>query len=146
MPLHSWKSSFFETIACLFGRFVSLDGSTIKKSRLDVVKILILTSVQENINKKVRVKVGNLIFEIKISEELGVDDIFSLKSNYRLPKEDDSNDEEWLNVSTNDLDELNGNWGEIQVEEIVDENEEPSMDLHQTPKNFAMVAAPLWLE
>ncbi|GKV33735.1 hypothetical protein SLEP1_g42199 [Rubroshorea leprosula] len=129
--LHIWKSSFFETIACLFRRFVSLDSSTIKKSRYDVAKILILTSVQENINKKVRVKASNLIFHIKICEELGVDNIFSLKSDYKLPGEDELNDEGWSDASTDDFDKLNDNWGGIQVDEIIDENATPSPDLYK---------------
>ncbi|GLT42260.1 hypothetical protein SLA2020_162720 [Shorea laevis] len=90
---------------------------------------------------KVHVRVGNSIFQITICEKLGVDNIFSLKLDYKLPREDKLNDEGWSDASTNDFYELNDNWGGIQVEEIVDENVEPSLDLYQTPKNFATKVA-----
>ncbi|GKU98672.1 hypothetical protein SLEP1_g11645 [Rubroshorea leprosula] len=95
VPLHIWKCNFFETVACMFRKFVSLNGSTIKKSRLDVAKILIMTPLQENINKVLKIKVKTKLFHIRISEEVGVDNTFSLRSDFSLCRTDDSNAECW---------------------------------------------------
>ncbi|GKU89866.1 hypothetical protein SLEP1_g3943 [Rubroshorea leprosula] len=112
VPLHIWKSNFFETVACMFGKFVSLDGSTIKKSRLDVAKVLILTPLQENINKTLKIKVKNRFFQVRISEEVGVDNIFTLQSDFNLCRNDDSTSESWSEGS---------NWGVVEEEESWDD-------------------------
>ncbi|GLT84213.1 hypothetical protein SLE2022_024580 [Rubroshorea leprosula] len=96
----------------MFGKFVSLDGSTIKKSRLDVAKVLILTPLQENINKTLKIKVRNQFFQVRISEEVGVDNIFILRSDFNLCRNDDSTSESWSEGS---------NWGVVDEEESWDD-------------------------
>ncbi|GKV05161.1 hypothetical protein SLEP1_g17203 [Rubroshorea leprosula] len=86
VPLHIWKSNFFETVACMFGQFVSLDGSTIKKSKLDVAKILILTPLQENIKKVLKIQVKNKLFHIRIKS-------WSEGSNWGMIDEEESWDQ-----------------------------------------------------
>ncbi|GKV51184.1 hypothetical protein SLEP1_g57855 [Rubroshorea leprosula] len=122
VPLHIWKSSFFETVACLCGKFISLDDSTIKKKRLDVAKILILTSVQENIQKVLRVKVGEKIFQIRVSEEVGVDNLFNLKSDFNLISDGVTNSEEWSDESNGEFcneEEWEGDWQVLEDEDEV---------------------------
>ncbi|GLT87535.1 hypothetical protein SLE2022_056140 [Rubroshorea leprosula] len=121
VPLHIWKSNFFEIVACMFRKFVSLDGSTIKKSRLDVAKILIMTPLQENINNVLKIKVKNKLFHIRISEEVEVDNTFSLRSDFSLCRIDDSNAECWSEGS-NSLVEPRTN--ERQKQQTVGEDEE----------------------
>ncbi|GKV01045.1 hypothetical protein SLEP1_g13643 [Rubroshorea leprosula] len=107
VPLHIWKSSFFETVANLFGKFISLDNSTIKKSRLDVAKILVMTPSQANIQRVIKVKARESTFQIRISEESGIDNLFSLHSDFVLCRNEESEDEEWSDES---------NWGETENE------------------------------
>ncbi|GLT91819.1 hypothetical protein SLE2022_096900 [Rubroshorea leprosula] len=96
----------------MFGKFVSLDGSTIKKSRLDVAKVLIQTPLQENINKTLKIKVRNQFFQVRISEEVGVDNIFTLRSDFNLCRNDDSSSKSWSEGS---------NWGVVDEEESGDD-------------------------
>ncbi|GKV30582.1 hypothetical protein SLEP1_g39382 [Rubroshorea leprosula] len=115
VPLHIWKSSFFEIVANLFGKFISLDNSTIKKSRLDVAKILVMTPSQANIQRVIKVKARESTFHIRISEELGIDNLFSLHSNFVLCRNEDSEDEEWSDESTWGQTENEHNWDGWQI-------------------------------
>ncbi|GKV24206.1 hypothetical protein SLEP1_g33844 [Rubroshorea leprosula] len=124
VPIQIWKSNFFETIACMFGKFISLDGSTIKKSRLDVAKILILTPQQENITKVLKIKVRNQFFSIRISEEVGVDNIFSLRPDFVLCRNEDSSSESWSEGSnwsaTNEVESWN-QWEVVEAEKGIEQ-------------------------
>ncbi|GKV02024.1 hypothetical protein SLEP1_g14511 [Rubroshorea leprosula] len=122
VPIHIWRSSFFETVAHLFGKFISLDVSAIKKKRLDVAKILILTPVQENIQRVLRVKAGRNIFQIRVNEEIGVDNLFSLRSDFNLISDGGSISEEWLDESNGDFHEhgkWDGNWQVVEKDDEV---------------------------
>ncbi|GKV05101.1 hypothetical protein SLEP1_g17145 [Rubroshorea leprosula] len=122
VPVHIWRSSFFETVAHLFEKFISLDDSTIKKKRLDLAKILILTPVQENIQRVLRVKVGRIIFQIHVNEEIGVDNLFSLRSDFILISDGVSTSEKWSDESSGDFnedDKWDGNWQLSEEDEEV---------------------------
>ncbi|GKV19323.1 hypothetical protein SLEP1_g29603 [Rubroshorea leprosula] len=141
VPLQIWKSCFFQSIACLFGKFVSIDGSTIKKSRLDVAKILILTPIQENIHRKISVKVGNDIFQIRISEEVGIDNIFCLRSDFALCKEESSNEDDWTESAFDDTEDENVAWDGLFLQDIEDdEDDNPKIEEH-FPATSAMEEA-----
>ncbi|GKV31322.1 hypothetical protein SLEP1_g40020 [Rubroshorea leprosula] len=138
VPLHIWKSSFFEIVMCLFRKFISLDGSTIRKKRLDVAKILILIAIQENIQKVLKVKVGDSIFHIRVTKEAGIDNLFSLKSDFTLCRDDASILKDWSEDSNEGLckdEEDMGNWRIIKDDE---ELVASSYVVELVPKKFVM--------
>lgn len=70
VPAHVWEEACFKTLANLVGTFIKLDSYTIKKTRLDTARILISTTTPETIIRNVKVKIGDDIYTIRMSEDL----------------------------------------------------------------------------
>ncbi|GLT87925.1 hypothetical protein SLE2022_059760 [Rubroshorea leprosula] len=51
-PLHAWGPKFFESMASVWGKFISLDDSTSKRRRFDIARFLISTTKMEAISVK----------------------------------------------------------------------------------------------
>ncbi|GKV10568.1 hypothetical protein SLEP1_g21912 [Rubroshorea leprosula] len=61
VPLHSWGPTFFSTLSCIWGKFITLDESTSKKKRFDIARFLICTPVMDSISKKLKVKINGTV-------------------------------------------------------------------------------------
>lgn len=69
IPLHAWNEQFFKLITASLGKFCSLDNSTSKRHRFDFGRVLIKTSIQESINRALKVMIKGQIFSIRLIEE-----------------------------------------------------------------------------
>ncbi|GKV46923.1 hypothetical protein SLEP1_g53881 [Rubroshorea leprosula] len=94
MPLNAWNHDNFMTVACLFGKFISLDDSTSKKRRFDVARLLISTPLMEFISKTVTIKIKGILYKIRIMEEESTNSLFRLKSDCAFSEKDDSKENE----------------------------------------------------
>ncbi|GLT48343.1 hypothetical protein SLA2020_219750 [Shorea laevis] len=79
-----------------WGKFISLDDSTSKKSRFDVAQILISTSIMESILVKRWIKVNGVFYNLKFMEEEMANSLFSMKYDF-LPnfKTNTEHEESW---------------------------------------------------
>ncbi|GKV49125.1 hypothetical protein SLEP1_g55890 [Rubroshorea leprosula] len=84
VPLHSWGPTFFSTLSCIWGKFITLDESTSKKKRFDIARFLICTPVMDSISKKLKVKINVTVYNIRVAEEEFSNSLFSIKSNFIL--------------------------------------------------------------
>ncbi|GKV29642.1 hypothetical protein SLEP1_g38546 [Rubroshorea leprosula] len=69
VPLDAWGERFFTMIGDQCGRFVSMDDSTMKKSRLDFGRVLINTYSAEIISKCLTVRIDSKECKIRVIEE-----------------------------------------------------------------------------
>ncbi|GKV02490.1 hypothetical protein SLEP1_g14923, partial [Rubroshorea leprosula] len=82
VPLHSWGSTFFSTLSCIWGKFITLDESTSKKKHFDIARFLICTPVMDSISKKIKVNINGTVYNIKVEEEEFSNSLFSIKSGF----------------------------------------------------------------
>ncbi|KAK7273224.1 hypothetical protein RIF29_14273 [Crotalaria pallida] len=75
IPLVAWEERFFSLVATVPGSFIKLDDATTLKSRLDVGRMLILTSSKSFINMTVNVKINDQVYGITVVEEVMVDHV-----------------------------------------------------------------------
>ncbi|GKV11964.1 hypothetical protein SLEP1_g23173 [Rubroshorea leprosula] len=101
VPLHAWGPNFFNTIATLWGRFISLDESTSLKKRLDVARVLISTTDMGSISKVLHIKVNGEPFCIRCKEEEFSNGHFNLKSDHK-PSSPSCSEEDDLEHWTSD--------------------------------------------
>ncbi|GKV10561.1 hypothetical protein SLEP1_g21905 [Rubroshorea leprosula] len=105
VPLHSWGPTFFSTLSCIWGKFITLDESTSKKKRFDIARFLICTPVMDSISKKLKVKINGTVYNIRVAEEEFSNSLFSIKSDFIPDFPSDSeieSKETWENDSVED--------------------------------------------
>ncbi|GKV41639.1 hypothetical protein SLEP1_g49143 [Rubroshorea leprosula] len=84
LPLHTWKTDFFQSLGNLWDTFVSVDDSTSKKKRLDVARFLLSTPVTESISKSLSIKVNGIIFTVKFSEEESSNGMHVINTDFKI--------------------------------------------------------------
>ncbi|GKV37516.1 hypothetical protein SLEP1_g45542 [Rubroshorea leprosula] len=96
-PLHAWGPKFFESMASVWGKFISLDDSTSKRRRFDIARFLISTTMMEAISVKRKIQVNGAMYELKFTEEELTNSLFSLKYDF-MPSfnNDQEDDESWF--------------------------------------------------
>ncbi|GKV35665.1 hypothetical protein SLEP1_g43906 [Rubroshorea leprosula] len=94
VPLSVWGDNFFSTISNLWGKFISLDDSTRLKKRFDVARVLVSTTLTNNISRVLMVKVDGQFHNIVCREEDGSNGFFNLKTDYNLDSQSNSDDED----------------------------------------------------
>lgn len=70
VPAHAWKEEVFKGVALMFGSFAFLDECTRNKSRLDIGRVCVTTRVPEIINRVIQVKINEVVFSIRIMEDV----------------------------------------------------------------------------
>lgn len=70
VPLHGWYEDLCKVLASLVGKFLYLDVSTRRRLRFDVGRFLVVTSSPEFINKVVNVKINNVVYSMRLLEDL----------------------------------------------------------------------------
>jgi hypothetical protein len=70
LPFQAWDDDFIVSLNNMLDCFVSLDSSTMNKNRLDVVRILILTSSWDAIQKIINVHIDGHVFPIHVVEDV----------------------------------------------------------------------------
>lgn len=78
----------------LVGKFVNLDESTWKKTRLDVGRVIATLSCPEAINRTGQVKINNKIFSIRIVEDVFRFSAYRLSTDCVLPVAEGSSSSE----------------------------------------------------
>ncbi|GKV48276.1 hypothetical protein SLEP1_g55098 [Rubroshorea leprosula] len=101
LPLHAWKSEYFQSFGNLWGTFVSLDDSTSRKKRLDVARFLITIPMMESISKSLDIKVNGVMYHIKFFEEEHNNGFYIMDSDFKI-KGDNHIDEEHTEESSGD--------------------------------------------
>ncbi|KAK7274642.1 hypothetical protein RIF29_15738 [Crotalaria pallida] len=69
VPLHAWKEDLFRLLVETSGVFVKTDAASLKKERMDRVRVLISTSFLSKIDSSVKVRIDDLVMEIRILED-----------------------------------------------------------------------------
>lgn len=77
VPLHAWNGYLFQKLVTCFGRFVTMDSSTMFKKRFDVARVMIQTSSSEVVNRILKVKINGDFYAIRVVEEPFTDAIVS---------------------------------------------------------------------
>lgn len=72
-PIHALGEEFFQFLAKLVGKFVSLDEPTSNKARLDIGRMLVNVTSKEVVNRTVNIKVNDCVFLVRMVEEVFVD-------------------------------------------------------------------------
>ncbi|GKV04536.1 hypothetical protein SLEP1_g16689 [Rubroshorea leprosula] len=99
LPLHAWKTEYFQSFGNLWGTFVSLDDSTSGKKRLDVARFLITTPMMESISKSLDIKVNGVMYHIKFFEEEHSNGFYIMESDFKI-KGDNHIDEDYTEESS----------------------------------------------
>ncbi|GAB2302025.1 hypothetical protein Dimus_036050 [Dionaea muscipula] len=72
VPVHTWNVSTFCSIGKFWGGVVQVKEDTTKCARVDIGKIMIFTHHMSVINQKMRLMVGETLFDIRVAEEQAV--------------------------------------------------------------------------
>lgn len=91
---HVWSEGFFKRISQPMGTFITIDDSIRDKARLDVGKALIFTSLPDNINRTVVLKVNDVIFAIRVIEEPSGDNFNTFYSDRRFQQSEEGSSDE----------------------------------------------------
>ncbi|GKV25194.1 hypothetical protein SLEP1_g34664 [Rubroshorea leprosula] len=114
-PLNVWGPKFFENMACSWGKFICLDDTTSKRMRFDIARFLISTPIKNTISVLRQIKINGIIYNVKFSEEEFTNSFFSLKQDFLLSFQSDSEEHEvWSTESE---------WEKLEVH-IVEDNVE----------------------
>ncbi|GKV49441.1 hypothetical protein SLEP1_g56192 [Rubroshorea leprosula] len=84
LPLHAWKSEYFQSFGNLWGTFVSLDDSTSGKKHLNAARFLISTPMMEFISKSLTIKINGVLYKVKFSEEESSNGLYIMNSNFKI--------------------------------------------------------------
>ncbi|GKV49720.1 hypothetical protein SLEP1_g56454 [Rubroshorea leprosula] len=97
-PLNVWGTTFFESMACSWGKFMCLDDSTSKRKRFDIARLLISTQIMDNISVMRQIKINGSLYNLKFTEEECSTNFFSLKQDFMPTFQSDSKDHESWSV------------------------------------------------
>lgn len=70
IPVHAWSEDFFKLLAQLVWSFIDPDEATRNRARFDVGRLLISTPSPEANNKIVNIKVNDIVFSVRLIEEV----------------------------------------------------------------------------
>lgn len=68
IPLHIWDGNVFKTMANGVGEFIDFDEDTMRKYRLEVVRLKLSTYIIETINMVLNILTMIVTFKIRIVE------------------------------------------------------------------------------
>ncbi|GKV45755.1 hypothetical protein SLEP1_g52805 [Rubroshorea leprosula] len=142
-PLHAWGPKFFESMASVWGKFISLDDSTSKRRRFDISRFLISTTKMEAISVKRKIKVNGAMYELKFTEEELTNSLFSLKYDFMPSFNSDQEDGESWSEDTDydeDGDEISK---EADKETIADGKEVAGDNIEYEERGSRLVVAPI---
>lgn len=108
-PVHVWGEQVFKTIVALVGKFVCLDEATQYKERFDMGRVLVVVSSTMRINRTVNIKVNDLMFPIKMVEDV-VSNYFYKDGSDIDQQSDVSNSviESYWDLPESDMEEVDG--------------------------------------
>jgi hypothetical protein len=69
VPIHAWNLNFFTQVVKPWGTFIKADDGTMKKTTMDVARIMIRTSCQLVVDEFIDVKINGKIFHLRILED-----------------------------------------------------------------------------
>ncbi|GAU42670.1 hypothetical protein TSUD_106440 [Trifolium subterraneum] len=69
VPSHAWNESFFTQLVKPWSSFINEDEGTLKKSTMDVARLMIRTSCQQIIDEFVDVKVNDVVYHLRVLED-----------------------------------------------------------------------------
>jgi hypothetical protein len=69
VPSHAWNESFFTQLVKPWGSFINEDEGTLKKSTMDVARLMIRTSCQQIIDEFIDVKVNDVVYHLRVLED-----------------------------------------------------------------------------
>ncbi|GMP36592.1 hypothetical protein CsSME_00008671 [Camellia sinensis var. sinensis] len=81
VPLNAWNSTTFTKIASNWGRVFSVDGKTSSRMELERGKVLVETNFKNSINGFCKLKVGQFLYDIRVSK-MEFQKIYMLGSSY----------------------------------------------------------------
>ncbi|KAI7994350.1 hypothetical protein LOK49_LG11G01162 [Camellia lanceoleosa] len=99
VPLNAWNSATFTKIASNWGRVFSVDGKTSSRMELERGKVLVETNFKNSIDGFCKLKVGQFLYNVRVSE-MEFQKIYMLGSSY-YPKaavKMDEDDGDHINV------------------------------------------------
>lgn len=70
IPVHVWEECFFKFILMGKGTLIDIDESTKSKRRLDLARVLVKTGMNDWCNCNVMVKIGEMVHNIRLVEEI----------------------------------------------------------------------------
>lgn len=102
VPIHGWKEDLFRTVVSMVGKYVNMDESTRKRTRLDVGRVYAKITSPEPINRTVQVMINNKIFAIWLLEDVFRFPCFKSNTDcVLLVVEETSSDDSDLEVDSN---------------------------------------------
>jgi hypothetical protein len=72
VPLHAWGESTFRSIVNRCGDFVNLDAETVNRSRFDVARVRMETTMLGFIDFVIKLKVQGALYKVRVIEECDV--------------------------------------------------------------------------
>jgi hypothetical protein len=69
IPSHAWNDNFFAQVVNPWGTFIKADDGTMKKTTLDVARLMIRTSCQQVVDEFIDVKINGKIFHLRVLED-----------------------------------------------------------------------------
>ncbi|GMP47644.1 hypothetical protein CsSME_00015299 [Camellia sinensis var. sinensis] len=81
VPLNAWNSTTFTKIASNWGRVFSVDGKTSSRMELERGKVLVETNFKNSIDGFCKLKVGQFLYDVRVSE-MEFQKIYMLGSSY----------------------------------------------------------------
>ncbi|GKV41394.1 hypothetical protein SLEP1_g48936 [Rubroshorea leprosula] len=111
IPLNVWNEEFFIKFGNRYGKAVEVDQLTTLKKRLDVGRVRISTTTPENISKSLKIKVNEVLFQVRICEETGRENVYSPYMS--LEEEGESSEALWVEESS--LGESDSEWEDREL-------------------------------
>ncbi|KAH7862699.1 hypothetical protein Vadar_008349 [Vaccinium darrowii] len=69
MPLNTWTTKTFKQIGELWGYFILMEEETMREVSFDRGRILIATKENSKIEKWIKIDVGGILYDVKVTEE-----------------------------------------------------------------------------
>ncbi|GAU46303.1 hypothetical protein TSUD_283280 [Trifolium subterraneum] len=69
IPVHAWNDNFFTKMVKPWGCFINSDDGTMKKTTMDVARLMIRTSCQQVVDEFVDVEVNGSIFHLRVLKD-----------------------------------------------------------------------------
>ncbi|GLT29949.1 hypothetical protein SLA2020_047780 [Shorea laevis] len=113
VPLNIWNEELFKRIGIRYGSVIEVDRLTVLRKRLDVGRVCISTAAMENIIKTLKIKVGNVFYQVRICEEARMENVYN--PNFLSEDEGESSDELWVEESS--LNHSDSEWEDMRIEE-----------------------------
>ncbi|GLT95915.1 hypothetical protein SLE2022_135680 [Rubroshorea leprosula] len=143
-PLNVWGPEFFEKMACSWGKFICLDDNTSKRMRFDIARFLISTPIKNTISVLRQIKVNEIIYNVKFSEEEFTNSFFSLKHDFFPAFQSDSEEHEtwsteneWENQEADIVEvyeQASGNNTQVEDDDVAEGQEWEKVKLRKQAK------------